>query len=147
MTESAHERIVVNAPTAMVYGVAIDFERYPAWAKDVKSASILETDSEGRGLQVEYRAAALGRSIRYVLEYEYEEAPDAFTWRLQEGDMLRRLDGRYGFSADGDNTKVTYDLAVELAVPLPGLIKRRASGLIMGSALRELKRECEQESA
>ena len=36
-----------------------------------------------------------------------------------------------------------YDLAVELAVPLPGLVKRRAAGLIMGSALKELKKQVE----
>jgi len=32
---------------------------------------------------------------------------------------------------------------VELAVPLPGLLKRRAAGLIMGSALKELKKQVE----
>jgi hypothetical protein len=58
--------------------------------------------------------------------------------------MLRRLDGRYRFDPDGDATRVTYDLAVELSVPLPGLIKRRAAGLIMGSALKELKKEVER---
>lgn len=144
MTETAHERITVNASPDAVYQVAIDFENYPSWVKDVKSAAILDTDDEGRGLQVEYRAAALGRSMRYVLEYEYDEAPAAFSWKLVEGDMLRRLDGKYALAADGDGTRITYDLAVELSIPLPGLIKRRASGLIMGSALRELKKECER---
>lgn len=144
MAESAHERITVNAAPDEVYGVAIDFGNYPRWAKDVKSAQVLSTDEDGRGLQVEYRAAAMGRSMRYVLEYDYSDAPDAFRWQLLEGDMLRRLDGQYAFAADGDSTRVTYDLAVELAIPLPGLIKRRASGLIMGNALRELKNECER---
>ena len=36
-----------------------------------------------------------------------------------------------------------YELTVELAVPLPGLLKRRAAGLIMGSALKELKKQVE----
>ncbi len=144
MTETANERITVQASPAAVYGVAIDFEEYPTWVKDIKSATVLTTDEEGRGIQVEYRAAALGRSIRYVLEYEYSEAPEAFSWKFVEGDMLRRLDGRYAFTAEGEATRVHYQLAVELAIPLPGMIKRRASGLIMGSALRELKKECER---
>jgi hypothetical protein len=38
---------------------------------------------------------------------------------------------------------VHYDLAVEMGVPLPGLLKRRAAGLIMGSALKELKKQVE----
>jgi hypothetical protein len=57
--------------------------------------------------------------------------------------MLRRLDGTYRFEPDGDSTRVHYELTVELAVPLPGLLKRRAAGLIMGSALKELKKQVE----
>ena len=41
--------------------------------------------------------------------------------------MLRRLDGTYRFEAEGPtSTRVHYDLAVELAMPLPGL--REAPG-------------------
>jgi uncharacterized membrane protein len=145
MTETASERIRVEAPADRCFDVAIDFESYPEWAKDVKSAHILETDAEGRGTKVEYRAAALGKSVRYVLEYDYAEAPIAFSWHFVEGDMLRRLDGTYRFEAEGDSsTRVHYDLAVEIGIPLPGLLKRRAAGLIMGSALKELKKQVEQ---
>jgi len=38
---------------------------------------------------------------------------------------------------------VTYRLDVELAVPLPGFVKRRAESKIMTTALNELKRRCE----
>jgi uncharacterized membrane protein len=145
MTETASERIRVEAPADRCFDVAIDFESYPEWAKDVKSAHILETDAEGRGKKVEYRAAALGKSIRYILEYDYTEAPNAFSWHFVEGDMLRSLDGTYRFEAEGDaSTRVHYDLAVEIGVPLPGLLKRRAASLIMGSALKELKKQVER---
>ena len=143
MTDTASERIRVDAPANRCFDVAVDFESYPEWVRDVKEAKILETDDEGRGTKVEYRAAALGKSIRYVLEYDYAASPEAFSWRFVEGDMLRRLDGTYRFEPDGDSTRVHYDLAVELAVPLPGLLKRRAAGLIMGSALKELKKQVE----
>ncbi len=145
MTETASERIRVEAPADRCYDVAIDFESYPEWAKDVKSAQILETDGEGRGTKVEYRAAALGRSVRYVLEYDYTEAPGAFSWHFLEGDMMKRLDGTYRFEPEADgSTRVHYDLAVEIAIPLPGMLKRRAAGLIMGNALRELKKQVER---
>jgi uncharacterized membrane protein len=145
MTETASERIRVEAPADRCFDVAIDFESYPEWAKDVKSAKILDTDAEGRGARVEYRAAALGKSIRYVLEYDYAEAPGAFSWHFVEGDMLRSLEGTYRFEAESDtSTRVHYDLAVEIGIPLPGLLKRRAAGLIMGSALKELKKQVER---
>jgi uncharacterized membrane protein len=143
MTDTASERIRVDAPAGRCFDVAVDFESYPEWVRDVKEAKILETDDDGRGTRVEFRAAALGKSIRYILEYDYAASPEAFSWRFVEGDMLRRLDGTYRFEPDGDSTRVHYDLAVELAVPLPGLLKRRAAGLIMGSALKELKKQVE----
>jgi ribosome-associated toxin RatA of RatAB toxin-antitoxin module len=143
MTETANERIRVDAPPARAWDVAVDFESYPEWVRDVKEARILERDGEGRGRRVEFRAAALGKSIRYVLEYDYSDAPTSFSWKFVEGDFVRRLDGTYRFEPDGDGTRVQYDLAVDLAVPLPGLVKRRAAGLIMGSALKELKKQVE----
>jgi uncharacterized membrane protein len=144
MTDSASERIRVDAPADRCFDVAIDFESYPEWLRDVKEAKVLEYDEERRGHRVEYRAAALGKSVRYVLEYDYSEAPEAFSWRFVEGDMLRRLDGTYRFEAESpESTRVHYDLSVELAMPLPGLVKRRAAGLIMGSALKELKKQVE----
>jgi uncharacterized membrane protein len=144
MTETANERIRIEAPAARCWDVAIDFDEYPEWVRDVKDVRILERDDEGRGRRVEYRAAALGKSIRYVLEYDFSEAPDSFSWKFVEGDMVRRLDGMYRFEPDGpDSTRVHYELAVDLAVPLPGLVKRRAAGLIMGSALKELKKQVE----
>ena len=74
----------------------------------MKKRTSSRRDAEGRGAKVEYRAAALGKSIRYVLEYDYTEAPDAFSWKFVEGDMLRRLDGSYRFEAEGpDGTAST----------------------------------------
>lgn len=144
MPDSASERIRVEAPAARCFDVAVDFESYPEWARDVREAKVLERDAQGRGTRVEYRAAALGKSIRYVLDYDHRDAPSSFSWRLVEGDMLKRLDGTYRFEPEGPSTtRVHYDLTVELAVPLPGLVKRRAAGLIMGSALKELKRRVE----
>ncbi|MGH8983037.1 MAG: SRPBCC family protein [Acidimicrobiia bacterium] len=144
MAETANERIRIDAPPQRCFEIASDFERYPDWAKDVKQVDVLERDGDGRGTKVEYRAAAMGRSTRYVLAYDYAEAPGAFTWGLVESDMLRQLDGRYGFEADGGGARVTYDLTADPKVPLPGFIKRRVASMIMGTALKELKREAER---
>ena len=143
MADQASERIRIEAPADRCFDVAVDFESYPEWVRDVKEAKVLEFDDQDRGVRVEYRAAALGKSIRYVLEYDFSDAPHSFSWKFVEGEMLRQLDGTYRFEPDGDSTRVHYDLAVELAMPLPGLVKRRAASLIMGSALKELKKQVE----
>lgn len=145
MADQATERTTIAASPDRVFEVAVDIERYPEWARDVKEAVVAERDEAGRPSLVAFRAAAMGHSARYTLRYSYGEAPLRMSWVLDRGDIVRRLDGEYVFDADDGTggTEVTYRLVVELAVPLPGFIKRRAETKIMTTALDELKRRCE----
>ena len=145
MTDQATEHTRIAAPPDRCLAVALDIERYPEWARDIKQATVVERDGEGRPLRVDYRAAAMGHSARYTLRYDHS-TPGTVAWVLEQGDVVRRLDGEYVFEAvegNPDATFVTYHLVVEMAVPLPGFIKRRAEGKIMTTALDELKRRCE----
>jgi hypothetical protein len=147
VADRATERMTIHAPRRRCLDVVLDFERYPVWAADVKEATILERDAEGRGTRVGYRVAAMGRSARYTLAYDYSALPREISWVLLESDIMRRLDGHYVFEEVGADTDVLYELAIELVVPLPGFIKRRAEGKIIGTALRELKRHVESDDA
>jgi hypothetical protein len=144
MADVAHEQRDVAATPARCFAVASAFEAYPEWTSDVKRVTVLDRDGLGRGTQVEFHVSGLGRRVRYVLQYDYAEAPDAFSWSMVEGDLLRALDGRYAFTPRDGGTRIDYTLRVDVAVPMPGLVKRRASGMIMGNALRDLQRAVEQ---
>ena len=140
MAEQATERTIIDAPPERCWEVAVDFERYPEWARDIKAVTVESRDEGGRGHEVRFRAAAMGRSTSYTLRYDYGEAPRVLSWVLARGDITRKLDGRYVFEpTDDGRTQVTYHLTVELIVPLPGFVKRRAEVKIIHTALRELK--------
>ena len=142
MVDQATERTTIMASPERCFRAATDFEQYPRWARDIKEARIVATDREGRAVDVEYRVAAMGRSTTYTLRYFYGSDPLRIAWRLQSGDATSRLDGEYQFvpvPGETDTTEVTYHLAVELAVPLPSFVKRRAESRIMHTALDELK--------
>lgn len=144
MAERASERMIVEAPPERCYAVVADIERYPEWVADLKEVSVLERDGSGRPTVVAFRAAAFGRSTRYTLEYDYAKAPAELSWVQREGDLTYRLDGSYRFDPAGEGaTEVTYSLDVELRVPLPGFIKRRAEGHILHAAVRDLKARVE----
>lgn len=148
MTDQATERTTIDAAPEQVFAVAVDIEKYPEWARDVKEAVITERDDDGRPSRVAFRAAAMGHSARYVLRYDYDASPLRMAWVLEQGDIVRRLDGDYTFEpADGGRTEVTYKLVVDLAVPLPGFIKRRAESKIMTTALDELRARVEARGA
>ena len=143
MAETATEYIAIAAPPERVWEIAADVERYPEWAKDIKDVVVRSRDEEQRPKEVEFRASALGRSTHYTLSYDYSEAPTALSWKMVKGDIERAIDGAYHFRPDGEGgTFVKYDLAIELATPLPGFVKRRAEVRILNS-IRELKARAE----
>ena len=146
MTDQASQHTIIAAPPDRVFEAAVEFERYPEWARDIKAASVERRDDRGRGVEVTFRAAAMGRSTSYTLRYDYSGAPNRLGWVLARGDIMRRLDGSYTFVPVDDDplsTEVVYHLTVDLVVPLPGFVKRRAEARIMHTALRELKAHVE----
>ena len=145
MAQRATESIVVNATPAVVYGVVTDFEHYADWVGDLKRIAVLARDDQNRPLDVEFRAAAFGRSTTYTLRYDYGRTPDRLSWHQTEGDLTETMVGEYRFEALEGATKVTYDLEVELLVPIPTFIKSRAAYRIQTQALRELKAQAEKQ--
>lgn len=139
MAQRASETIVVDAPPDAVFAAICDFDGYGRWVRDLKSVSVVERDAAGRGLEVEFRAAAFGRSARYTLRYDYARAPEELSWYQVEGDVTASMIGRYRLEPVGPGTRVTYDLEVELAVPIPAFVKARAAQRIQVEALSELK--------
>jgi uncharacterized protein YndB with AHSA1/START domain len=140
MADKAHEQATINAPVESVFDALVDFERYPEWAGDLKQATIVERDDEGRATVVEFRAAAMGRSTTYRLRYDYTGAPGRLSWVLESGDLERELDGAYHLrEGDGGTTEVVYELSVDLVLPIPGFVKRRAEARIIKTALADLK--------
>jgi uncharacterized membrane protein len=139
MADQATQHMHIEAPLERIWDVLTDFEAYPTWARDLKEATVLQHDEEGRASLVRFRAAAMGRSTTYTLAYEWDDAPQRLPWKLVSGDIQKVLDGAYEFRETDTGTDVTYHLRVDLAIPLPGFVKRRAEARIISTALRELR--------
>ena len=146
MADQATQTIEIAAPPDRVFEVLLDLDGYPTWARDLKGVTVESQDEEGRARDVTFRAAAMGRSTSYTLRYSYDDEPRRMTWELVRGDITRRIDGSYTLEpvpGDPDRTNVTYDLTVDLVVPLPSFVKRRAEAKIINAALRELRAHLE----
>lgn len=139
MADTASLTISIAAPLERCWQIATDFERYPEWATDVKSAVVQRRDDQGRATEVEFRTSALGRSTHYVLSYDYAAAPHRLAWHMVKGDIMRAVDGAYMFAPEASGGVVlTYNLSIDLIVPLPGFVKRRAEVRILNT-VKELK--------
>ena len=142
MADQTTSRIVVAASPAEVMHVIADFPAYPEWAQGVHTAEVQETFPHGRAKDVYFELEAAPIKDSYTLTYDWN-GDESVTWRLVSGKMLKRLDGVYAMQEISEGTEVTYRLAVELHIPMIGMLRRKAEKVIIDSALKGLKKRVE----
>ena len=142
MADQSTQSIVIDAPPAAIMAVIADFPADPQWAASVKSAEVVSTRPDGRAEQVRFVLDAGVVKDDYVLEYDWS-GDDRVDWRLVRGQMQKSQQGSYVLAPRGGSTQVTYHLAVDLAIPMLGMFKRKAEKVIMDTALKELKKRVE----
>ena len=143
MAEQTTSSIVVDAEPAAVMAVIADFPAYPAWAKGVRTAQVRSTYDDGRAREVYFELDVAPIKDEYTLAYEWDDDRQV-TWTLVEGKMLRSLDGAYVLGdLEGGATDVTYRLALDLSIPLIGMLKRKGEKILIDTALKGLKKRVE----
>jgi uncharacterized membrane protein len=145
MTDTSTQSIVVAAPPERVAAVIADFPSYPEWESAVKSIEVVEEYEDGYASQVHFVIDAGPVADDYTLQYEYAEDLSRIEWHLvAPSKMQKEQNGSYDIQDNGDGTSmVTYTLAVELAIGMLGMFKRKAERMIMDTALKDLKRRVE----
>lgn len=143
MAESTSRSIVVDAPAPEIMAVIADFARYPEWVEAASSVEVLETVEGGRAKRVRFVLDA--GMVKDTYELAYDWAPDdrKVSWTLVSGGMQKSQVGSYTLADSGAGTEVTYQLAIDLTVPMIGMFKRKAEKVITDTALKELKKQVE----
>ncbi len=146
MADRTESSIVVDAAPARVLDVIADFGAYPEWTGAVREAEVLEEDEGGRARTVRFVLDAGALRDAYTLAYTWDVAEDGtgiVSWTLVEAGILKAMDGAYRLAGRGAGTAVTYQLSVEVKMPMLGMLRRKAEKTIVDSALRGLKRRVE----
>ncbi len=147
MAEHTESSTAIDAAPADVLAVIADLEAYPEWAGGVKSVEVLSTKN-GVPQQARFQLDSGPIKDTYVLEYTWPSsstgtATGVVSWVLVEGNIISKLDGQYHLVRDGDGTKVTYRLTVDVRMPMLGMLKRKAEKVIIDTALKDLKKRVE----
>ncbi len=143
MAEQTTSSIVIDASPAQIMDVIADFPAYPAWAKGVQTAEVRGTYPDGRATSVFFRVDVAPVKDEYTLDYIWYDDRQV-TWTLGEGKMLTALDGSYTLVDLGDgSTEVAYRLALDVAIPLIGMLKRKGEKILIETALKGLKKRVE----
>jgi ribosome-associated toxin RatA of RatAB toxin-antitoxin module len=122
--------------------VIADLASYPDWVNGIQEVEVLTEYEDGRPAEARFVLDSGAIKDRYTLEYTWD-GDDSVSWRLVAGDLLTAMDGEYRLSGSGATTEVAYLLAVDLKIPMIGLIKRKAEKVIVDTALKGLKARVE----
>jgi hypothetical protein len=149
MADQSTQSIIINADPKAIMDVIADFSAYPQWALAVKKAEVIVPGTGDRADRVRFSLDAGLVKDEYVLDYIWSLDGLTVAWELVEGQLQKAQHGSYVLEPFdvlgpfGATTKVTYSLTVDLAIPMIGMIKRKAEKVIMDTALKELKRRVE----
>lgn len=144
MSESTSATVEVEAPLAEVAAALSDIASYPSWLSSIKKVEVEATDDQGRATKVTVSIDAGVMKDRATLDYDWSSAPTEISFSLDEADLMTAMDGKYTLKAiDGENTLVTYQLGVELSLPVPRMMISKTEKATIEQALKELQAKFE----
>jgi ribosome-associated toxin RatA of RatAB toxin-antitoxin module len=142
MADQTASSILIAADPAAVMAVIADFDNYPAWANGVTSAQVLSSGQDGRAREVAFVLETVPIKDEYTLAYDWDDDTEV-TWSLVEAKLLKTMQGAYVLTATGGSTSVSYQLSLDLHIPMIGMLKRKGERVIIDTALRSLKTRVE----
>jgi ribosome-associated toxin RatA of RatAB toxin-antitoxin module len=144
MADLTESSIVINASPAAIMDVIADLAAYPEWSDGIKEVTVLARyEDDNRPADARFNLSSGAIKDIYELEYDWD-GDEKVSWTLTKGDMLTAMDGVYELVASADgSTTVHYRLAVDVKIPMIGMIKRKAEKVIVDTALKGLKKRVE----
>lgn len=124
MATTDSREVTIEATPEEILDVIADVESTPTWSPQYQSCEVLEAYDNGRPKRVKMKIKTAGISDEQVVDYTW--AGDVVSWTLVSAGQLKAQDASYTLTPDGDKTKVKFDITVDLSVPLPGFILKRA---------------------
>ena len=143
VADKTAQTIYIDAEPGAVMDVIADIASYPQWVSEYTEAEVLQTDAQGNPKVARLVLEAVVLKDTMVLAYEWPADRQSVRWSLVSSTLLKSLDGVYLLTPSGSGTDVTYELAVDLMVPMIGLLKRKAERRLTDTALKDLKKRVE----
>lgn len=144
MAEETMRSISINASATDIMAVIADFERYPEWVEAAKTVKVVERFADGRPEVVHFELDAGPVKDNFDLRYSWSPDGLSMSWKLVRSELQKAQEGRYSLRAEEDGTTtITYELTLDLNIPVIGVIKRMGERVITDTALNELKKRVE----
>src|SRR3954451_13923561 len=146
MADATSSSITIGADPERVMAVIADFAAYPAWADQVKTVEVLDVDAAGRPERVRFQMDAGPIKDNYTLDYSWAPEGRSVSWALVKGQSPKAQEGTDVLDGGRGETTVTCALAVDLNIPMIGMLRRKPEKVIIDTAIKGLTRRVESRS-
>ncbi len=133
---ASREELFDASPEAILDAIA-DIDEVPQWSTLHRSVEVLDRHPDGRPHHVRATLKIMGITDNEVLEYHWGD--DWVVWDAVETFQQRGQHGEYNLTRLGDQTRVRFDLIIDLAAPVPEFLIKRARKLVLDVAVDRLR--------
>ena len=135
------QTILIKSPIQKVYEAVVDFESYPQFLNDVKSAKIAWIDD--KEMEVTFKLNLI-KEITYTLSFELDP-PQGVYWKLKTGDMMKANTGSWKLKMKSDDlTEATYSIDIEFGLWVPKVITQTLIEKSLPQTLSQFKKRAEK---
>jgi hypothetical protein len=129
--------VVIEATPEAILDVLADVEAVPSWSPVHKCAEVIDTHPDGRPHHVKVTVGVMGVLDQEILEYHW--GPDWLVWDSDQSTRQHSQHVEYTLTPEAGKTRVRFDITLEPAGPVSGLIVKRASKTVLAAATDGLR--------
>ncbi|GAS86663.1 SRPBCC family protein [Mycolicibacterium brisbanense] len=137
MAVRASREVVFDAPAKAIMDVLADVDALPTWSSVHRQVEIVDRYPDGKPHHVRATMRLLGITDKEILEYHWGDT--WMVWDAEENLQQRGQHVEYNLTPEIDKTRVRFDITVDVTVPLPEFIVRRAKKVVLHVALDRLR--------
>ena len=135
------QTVQIKAPIKTVYQVITDFESYPKFLTEMKSAKIIWCDDSQ--VEVNFHIHLI-KEVQYTLLFDLVPSHELH-WSLKQGEMMKTNDGFWGLKEIAENlTEAKYGIDVQLGLWVPKAITETLIEKDLPKTLKAFKKESER---
>lgn len=137
MAVRATREVLFDASPEAILDALADIEEVPSWSTLHRHTEVLDRHPDGRPHHVKATLKIMGITDKEVLEYHWGQ--DWVVWDAKDTFQQRGQHGEYNLTRLGDQTRVRFDLIIDLGAPIPRFLLKRAKKMVLDAAIDRLR--------
>jgi len=129
--------VMFDAAPETILDELANIEEVPTWSTVHRYAEVLDRYPDGRPHHVKATVKIMGVTDKELLEYHWGR--DWVVWDASDTFQQRGQHGEYNLTRVGDQTRVRFDIIVDLAAPIPQFLIKRAKKIVLDIAIDRLR--------